>query len=498
MKQIILSIITALLFSPGFSQLQIENGVNWITSGNASIVLQDINLVNNGTIAAGSGSFKFTGTQNSGIIGNSQPVFGILEIAKTNNGKLILNRNINVSSSINFLSGQIDLNGSNILLSSGATITGETELNRITGASGGFIEITQNLNAPNGSNPGGLGAFITSATNLGSVTIRRGHMPQSGTGLPGGINRYYSIVPANNSNLNATLRLRYFDAEMNGQTESGLVIYQSNNGGTDWNNLSQTSRSSNSNYVEKTGLASLSLQTLANDVQTTAGVTGLVFTGQRKKPTEVKLNWTSQTETSMSGYQVQRKLDSEADFSDRGFVNTQAQGGNSISPLNYQFPDVNAHTGNSYYRLKIITTDNAFTYSDVITIAPKSKGAGGGGNGNGNGNGNNREMNDAAKPVISTVNETAAKITVGPNPNNGNFWFMVTGIEKQTTATLYTIDGKVLKQFRVLNQQQEKVNGLGNGMYILKVPGMDGFKIIVQGSSSATSNNTQHSTSTKY
>jgi hypothetical protein len=497
MKKIILSVIITFLFQHSYSQLNIGPGVQWITTGNVSAVLSDINLVNNGTIAAGTGSFKFTGTQNSGISGNSQPVFGILEIAKTNNGKLILNRNINVSSSINFLSGQIDLNGSNILLSSGANITGETELNRITGASGGFIEITQNLNAPNGSNPGGLGAFITSATNLGSVTIRRGHMPQSGTGLPGSINRYYSIVPANNSNLNATLRLRYFDAEMNGQTETGLVIYQSNNGGTDWNNLSQTSRSSNSNYVEKTGLASLSLQTLANDVQTTAGVTGLVFTGQRKKPTEVQLKWTSQTETNMSGYQVQRKLDNEADFSDRNFVSTLAQNGNSISPLNYQLIDANSHVGTSYYRLKIITTDNSFTYSDIITIAAKTKGGGGnGGGGNGNGNGNNREATDAARGSVSP--DATAKITVGPNPNNGNFWFMVTGIEKETTATLYTIDGKVLKQFRVMNQQQERVNGLGNGMYILKVPGVDAFKIIVQGSSTVTSNSTQHSTSTKY
>jgi hypothetical protein len=497
MKKYLIIILLILQGVGAFAQLTISSGAQWVTNGNPSVQLQDMNVVNNGTIIAGTGSFKFTGTQNSSVSGTNATPFSILEIAKTSSAKLILNRNINIGSTINFTSGQLDLNGNNIHLSSAANIVGETETNRITSANGGFIEITQNLNAPNGSNPGGLGAFITSGTNLGSVIIRRGHTAQSGTGLPGSINRYYSIVPANNSNLNATLRLKYFDAEMNGQTEASLVIYQSNNNGSDWVNVSRTSNSTSANYVEKTGVASLSLQTLANNVQAANGVTGLVFSGSRKKATEVLLKWTSQTETNMSGYQVQRKLDNEADFSDRNFVSTLAQNGNSISPLNYQHLDANSHAGTSYYRLKIITTDNSFTYSDVVTIAAKTKGGGGGGNGGGgNGNGNNREAVDAARSSVSP--DLLAKITVGPNPNNGNFWFMVTGIEKQTTATLYTIDGKVLKQFRVMNQQQEKVNGLGNGMYILKVPGMDVFKIIVQGSSVPTNNITSASSSTKF
>lgn len=482
MKKIFISLITTCLLQTGFSQLNIGSGASWITTANPSVVIQDLNLINSGTLVAGTGSFKFTGSQDHGITGINLPAFYILEIAKTNNAKVLLARDINVSSSVKFTSGLLDLWSSKVVLATGATIAGETETSRIIGTTG-FIEITQNLNSPNGTNPGNLGAFITSSSNLGSVIIRRGHRAQSGTGLPASINRYYSIIPANNNNLNATLRLKYFDAEMNGQTEAGLVLYQSNSIGTSWTNLSRTSNSTSANYVEKTGLASLSLQTLGNNVQTANGVTGLVFTGSRKKATEVQLKWTSQTETNMSGYQVQRKLDNEADFSDRSFVNTLAQGGNSISPLNYQYMDVNGHTGTSYYRLKIISTDNSFTYSDVVTIAPKTKGAAGGGNGGGgNGNGNNREAVDGGSDKIKTLSDVTAKITVGPNPNNGNFWFMVTGIEKETTATLYSIDGKVLKQFRMMNQQQEKVNGLSNGMYLLKVPGMDAFRIIVHGS----------------
>ena len=459
-----------------FGQVSIGSTAQWVTTGNAAVVISDLNLVNDGSIAAGIGSFKFIGTQNSSVSGSIMPSFYILEMAKTNNAKVLLNRNINVSSSINFISGLLDLNANNILLSTGANISGETEANRIIGPNGGFIEITQNLNAPNGNNPGNVGAFITSSSNLGSVTIRRGHTVQNGAGLPNSINRYYSIVPANNSNLDATLRLKYFDAELNGQTEAGLVIYQSNNGGANWNNLSQTTRSTNANYVEKTGVASLYLQTLANDVQTINGVTGLVFTGQRKKATEVTLKWTSQTETNMNRYQVQRKLDTELDFSDRASVNTLAPGGNSISSLNYQNVDANAHTGNSYYRLKIITTDNSFIYSDVITVAGKAKGGKGGGN-------NNFTLLDeeetATGRVMNNSSLASKKITVGPNPNNGNFWFSVNGIEKETIATLYTIDGKQINQFRVVNLQQQHVNNLRSGIYLLKVTGFEPQKIIV-------------------
>ena len=62
--------MTLLLIFQGFGQLKLESGAQWVTTGNASVLLQDINLVNNGTLNAGTGSFKFTGTQNTNISGS--------------------------------------------------------------------------------------------------------------------------------------------------------------------------------------------------------------------------------------------------------------------------------------------------------------------------------------------------------------------------------------------------------------------------------------------
>src|SRR6185503_18581846 len=112
-----------------------------------------------------------------------------------------------------------------------------------------------------------------------------------------------------------------------------------------------------------------------------------------------------------------------------------------------------------------------------IAVAAKTKGGGG--------NGNNRVAEDeittaSGKPSMQ-IGSSVKKISVGPNPNNGNFWFSVNGIEKETIATLYTIEGKQINQFRIVNLQQQQVSGLPSGIYLLKVAGFETQKIIVNG-----------------
>lgn len=72
-----------------------------------------------------------------------------------------------------------------------------------------------------------------------------------------------------------------------------------------------------------------------------------------------------------------------------------------------------------------------------------------------------------------------SKLTVGPNPNNGYFFFQLNGIEQSTPAMLYTIDGKMIGQYKVNDGQRQQVSGLHTGAYLLKVAGMEPCKIIV-------------------
>ena len=98
MKKIILSLILTCVLLPGFTQLNIGSNASWVTTGNANVVITDLNLVNDGSIIAGTGSFKFTGTLSTTISGISLPTFYILEIAKSNAANILLGRNIQTSS----------------------------------------------------------------------------------------------------------------------------------------------------------------------------------------------------------------------------------------------------------------------------------------------------------------------------------------------------------------------------------------------------------------
>ncbi|HEY5774292.1 MAG TPA: T9SS type A sorting domain-containing protein, partial [Chitinophagaceae bacterium] len=99
--------------------------------------------------------------------------------------------------------------------------------------------------------------------------------------------------------------------------------------------------------------------------------------------------------------------------------------------------------------------------------------------------------------TLTQGNSLTKKITVGPNPNNGNFWFTVNGIEKEMIATLYTIDGKQISQFRIMNLQQQKVSNIPTGIYLLKIPGFETQKIIVNSGGNAMPQSTQSNNNSK-
>ncbi len=479
MKKYLLLYKILFLSLPAFAQLSISTGTQWVNSGNVNVNISNLGMVNNGSFSAGNSIIKFTGNTVNNIGGNSATGFYQLEIAKAANSKVVLLSNINVDNQVSFTSGLLDLNQKNLTLASTAVLNNENENNRIIAPNGGEAIITLNLSAPNAVNAGNLGAIITSASNLGTVTIKRGHIAQSGTGLNGSILRYYSITPQTNTALNATLRFKYFDAEKNGKDENSFVIFQSDDNGVNWTNQSQSSISSVSNYVEKTGLNSLSEFTLSdNAVVSNCSATGVVLSVKSNKQ-NVTVSWSTAAETNNQGFGVERRLKGEADFTQLAFVNSKAAGGNSLSQLNYSYTDVNSYSDTSYYRLKIVGLNTSICYSDIKIFVPK----GGGKKGSGNINIINTDTVQtlaASKSMMQEETGTITKLTVGPNPNDGNFWFRISGIDKETFATLYTMDGKVLKQFRVANLQQQQVSGLRSGIYILKVENLQPFRIIVQ------------------
>lgn len=79
-------------------------------------------------------------------------------------------------------------------------------------------------------------------------------------------------------------------------------------------------------------------------------VTLLNFFAVRKNMASVKLNWSTATETNNKGFEIERRLDNENQFSLRDFVSSKATNGNSQLILKYLYNDINPFSGVTYYR----------------------------------------------------------------------------------------------------------------------------------------------------
>src|SRR5688572_6977261 len=212
MRRLFLLLIIFFTASALQAQLTITAGAEFHVTGSGQITLNNVSLTNHGLFNAGTSTFMFSGTANSSL-GGTQPIqFYELQLNKQGTASLVLQRNINVSHRVIFTSGLFHLGISNIDLGTTGILDGENENARITANGSGQVISNANLNAPNSANPGNLGAIVTSSQNLGNVIIRRGHeSQQNASGLGSSIRRYYDLIPSNNNNLNATLRIQYLD-----------------------------------------------------------------------------------------------------------------------------------------------------------------------------------------------------------------------------------------------------------------------------------------------
>lgn len=247
------------------AQLVVSRNVHVTSNGRTTqIVLADMGLESYGIIDHSSGTVTFSGSLAKSIAGGGTLSFFNMEMAKAGKGMITLTRNIGVKSKLTFTAGLLELNNRTIDLFSTGSLVSESETSRITGSDGGRVKITLNLNAPTNADPGNLGAVFTSVENMGTVVIQRGHQSQINDQSTGNsIRRYFDIDPANNFNLKATLRFRYFNAELNGINEADLVLFKGAANGS-WVEKGYTTRDASLNYVEKINNPDFSRWTLSN------------------------------------------------------------------------------------------------------------------------------------------------------------------------------------------------------------------------------------------
>lgn len=340
-----------------FAQLQIGSGAYWNQTSIYTVAC-NIDLVDNGQLSAGTGTVVFSGNSNNSLSGSSVPSFYQLQMAKTGTASVQLRQDCNILQDILFTSGLLDLNSHIISLSPTAFLMNENEASRITGAAGGYVTITTNLNAPAGANPGNLGALITTTRDLGLTTIRRGHQPQQNSAGGGtSINRYFDIAPSFNTALNATLRISYFDAELNGLDENSLDVWK-DGGGNHWTDQGFAGRNTTTNYVDRDAVSDFSRWTLSSPNNPLP----VTFTSMAVQCNDGKatVHWQTALEQNSQRFEVQRS----ADGRQWQAIGSTAAAGNSSVLRDYSFDDP-APMAEAYYRVAEIDLDGQAHYSII-------------------------------------------------------------------------------------------------------------------------------------
>lgn len=125
------------------------------------------------------------------------------------------------------------------------------------------------------------------------------------------------------------------------------------------NRLFYNSISNSSFFTKLTGTGEAGLQTK------------LWLTGWRINKDLVHVTWRTQPEVNLKYFIVQRELSNETNFTDRDTVLSQVPNTISYALHIYNDDDSNSYTGISFYRLKLVNSNNSFTYSQVIAIGNK-------------------------------------------------------------------------------------------------------------------------------
>ncbi len=363
-KKLLLFTPLILAFNVSHGQgLMSTAGANIVVSGSPSIVVTNGNWNTQGPFVPGQGTVKFTGGSNATVWGNGLAFYD-LEIDKSAND-LSLDTNISVSNNLTMTSRHIQLAGFNIDLGTTGTIVNETNTSYITGTTGGTVIRTETLNAPAGVNAGNIGVEITSAANMGTTQIIRGHVQQQGLTSGIGIARYFDIIPAAGMNnaLDATVEFHYLDDELMGLGEAELAMSTKSAPAGWWFLIGENGLDLPNNILTKNNIDTFGRITLTNEINNPLPIKLVTFTG-RLQNGQTLLNWQVANEAGILKYDVERSADGK---SFKGFTAVIAKGQNQLS-YSYDVVDPSPFNGFTYYRLKVHENDGKTSYSQIAKV----------------------------------------------------------------------------------------------------------------------------------
>lgn len=191
------------------------------------------------------------------------------------------------------------------------------------------------------------------------------------------------------------------------------------------------------------------LQPYVSTLNAPLPVTGFDFFARRLNKQQVQLDWKTLQEINNNGFYIERKKETDINYTVLRFVSSKGQSGNSSFPLTYMQLDTNSYAGKTYYRLKQEDFDGKFTYS-----------------------------------VIKAVDGEAEKtitLKIWPIPAPKEFNVLFTGI-RNDVMMIYDMNGRLIRQVQAANGELIKISNLVPGSYIIKLKHQKDLaeKVIVQ------------------
>jgi hypothetical protein len=240
------------------------------------------NWINNGTFTPSSGTVQFTGVNNASITGAT--TFNTLTLNKST-----------ATTTLTLLN---DISLSTVNMSSGKMLTGTNKVTITNNRSGNGI-IIGTITRTHSFSTGVAYAFegpyntITFSSATGITSITETVILGTVADFPdnASINREYNISVTGTS-YNATLRLHYEDAGLNGNNESLMGLW---NNPSVWTSVGKTAVDPANNYVEQSGLTNISSRWTCSEVPGVARWNGSVSSNWN-----TAANWTNVSGTALT------------------------------------------------------------------------------------------------------------------------------------------------------------------------------------------------------
>lgn len=362
------------------TQVKVDNG-NVTNKANGNInnegnIYLDLDWTQTGatTNYSGNGWMWFEGGANQNVSSVSPLVVPRLRV---DNGQvLVLQNSVTVSNQVDLMyNGSIELGNNNLILSPSATMVNYDASNYIITNGNGILQ--RQVGATDVVFPVGNTSFNPATlNNLGTtdnfqVRVFDQVFDMGTSGIPQTadvVGRTWMIEEEVVGGSLATMTLQWATAEelsVFDRTACGIAHHL---GGSTWDNpgayTAATSVGAGVWSQTRSGFTSFT-PFIVRDVDVDLPIELLFFHAERVSKIQVNLDWATASEINNQGFDVERMLDTETEFTKIGWVDGH---GTTTSTNSYYLLDPNPHQGVSYYRLKQLDFDGTFSYSPMRAV----------------------------------------------------------------------------------------------------------------------------------